>query len=51
MFRALLSPSSGARDCYVVYYIGRVVLGLLYVEGEVELGWSGVWVVGLSACA
>jgi len=27
MFRALLCPSSGARDCDVVYHIGRVVLG------------------------
>ena len=38
MFRALLCPSSGARDCDVVYHIGRVVLGLLYVGGEVQLG-------------
>jgi len=41
MFRALLCPSSGAGDCDV-YHIGRVVLGLLYVVGEVQLGWSGV---------
>jgi len=26
-------PSSGARDYDVVYHIGRVVLGLLYVGG------------------
>jgi len=31
MFRALLCPSSGARDYDVKYHIGRVVLGLLYV--------------------
>ena len=37
MFRALLCSSSGARD-YDVYHIGRVVLGLLYVGGEVRLG-------------
>jgi len=48
MFRALLCPSSGARDYDVVYHIGRVVLGLLYVGGEVRLGWSGVRVAGSS---
>ena len=31
MFRALQCPSSGARDYDVVYHIGCVVLGLLYV--------------------
>ena len=40
MFRALLCPSSGPRDYGVVYHIVRVVLGLLYVGGEVQLGWS-----------
>jgi len=35
MFQALLCPSSGARDYDVVYHIGRVVLGLLYVGGAV----------------
>ena len=48
MFQALLRPSSGARDCNVLYQIGRVVLGLLYVGGEVQLGWSGVRVAGSS---
>jgi len=38
MFRALLCPSSGARDYDVVYHIGRVGLVLLYVGGEVQLG-------------
>jgi len=38
MFRALLCPSSGACDYDVVYHIGRVVLGLLCVGGEVRLG-------------
>jgi len=33
MFRALLCPSSGARDYDVDYHIGRFVLGLLYVGG------------------
>jgi len=33
MFRALLGPSSGARDYNVHYHIGRFVLGLLYVGG------------------
>jgi len=33
MFRELLFPSSGARDYNVIYHIGRVVLGLLYVGG------------------
>jgi len=33
MFRALLCPSSEARDYDVDYHIGRVVLGLLYVGG------------------
>jgi len=46
MFRALLCPSSGARDYYVVYHIGRVVIGLLYVGGEVQLGWSSVRAAG-----
>ena len=31
-------------------HIGRFVLGLLYVGGEVRLGWSGVRVAGLSTC-
>jgi hypothetical protein len=35
MFQALLCPSSGARD--YVYHIGRIVLGLLYVGGDVQL--------------
>jgi len=48
MFQALLCPSSGARDYDVVYHNGRVVLGLLYVGGEVQLGWSGVRVAGSS---
>jgi len=47
-FRALLCPTSGARDCDVDYHIGRVVLGLLYVGAEVQLGWSGVRVSGSS---
>jgi len=34
LFRALMCPSSGARDYDVVYHIGRVVLGLLFVGGE-----------------
>jgi len=33
MFRALLCPSSGARDYDIDYYIGRFILGLLYVGG------------------
>ena len=39
MFRALLCPSPGARDCDDDYHIDRFVLGLLYVTGEVRLGW------------
>jgi len=46
MFRALLCPSSGARDYDVVYHIGRLVLGLLYVGGWMRLGWSGVRAAG-----
>jgi len=42
MFRALIYPSSGARDYDVIYHNGRVVLGLLYVGGELQLGWSSV---------
>jgi len=34
MYRALLCPSSGARDYDVDYYIGRIVLGLLHVGGK-----------------
>jgi len=47
MFRALLCPSSGAREYDVVYHIGRVVLSLLYVR-EVQLGWSSVRAAGSS---
>jgi len=46
MFRALLCPLSGARDYDVVYHIGRFVLGLLYVGGDVQLGWSSVRAAG-----
>jgi len=35
MFQALLCPSSGSRVYDVDYHIGRFVLGLLYVGGEV----------------
>ena len=38
MFRALLCPSSGARNYDVDYHIGRIVLGLLYSGGKVQLG-------------
>jgi len=48
MFRALLSLSSGARDYDVDYHIGRIVLGLLYVGGKLQLGWSSVRVAGLN---
>jgi len=41
MFRALLCPSSGARDDDVAYHIGGFVLGLLYVGGEVQLQVAG----------
>jgi len=34
MFRALLCPSTGARDYGVDYHIGLVVLGFLYVGGK-----------------
>jgi len=47
MFRALLCSSSEARDRDIIY-IGRVVLGLLYVGGYVRLAWSGVRVAGSS---
>jgi len=33
MFRALLCPSSGARDCDVDYHIGRFVLVAEVVSG------------------
>ena len=46
MFRALLCPSSGARDYAVDCHVGRIVLGLLYVGGKVQLGWSSVRVAG-----
>ena len=48
MFRALLCPSTGARDYGVDYHIGLVVLGFLYVGGKVQLGWSSVRVAGSS---
>ena len=34
MFRALLCPSSGARDYNVDYHIGRVVRGLLQAKAR-----------------
>jgi len=46
MFPALLCPSSGARDYDVVCHIDRVVLRLLNVGGEVQLGWSSVRAAG-----
>jgi len=46
MFRALLCPSSGARDYNVDYHNGRFVLGLMYVG----CGYAGV-VSGLQAKA
>jgi len=48
MFRALLCPSSGARDYDVDYHIGRFVLGLLQVGSKVQLGWSSVRAAGSS---
>ena len=48
MFRAILCPSSGPRDYNIDYHIGRFVLGLLYIGGEVRLGWSSVRAAGLS---
>ena len=48
MFRALLCPSSGARDYDIDYHIGCFVLGLLYVGGWVQLSWSGVRAAGYS---
>jgi len=49
MLPALLCPSSGAGDYNVDYHTGRFVLGLLYVEGWVQLGWSSVRVAGIVA--
>jgi len=46
MFRALLCPSSGARNYNVDYHIGRFVLGLLYVGGQVRLGSFVVHCIG-----
>ena len=48
MFRALLCPSSGVRDYDVDYHIGRVVLGLLFVGGKMQLGWNSIRVAGCS---
>jgi len=47
-FQALPCPSSAARDYDVDYHTGCIVLGLLFVGGKVQLGWSGVWVAGSS---
>ena len=46
MFRALLCPSSGARNYDVDYHIGRFILGLLYIGGQVRLAWSSVRAAG-----
>jgi len=40
--------SAQARDYYVDYHVGRVVLGLMYVGSKVQLGWSSVRVAGSS---
>jgi len=48
MFQALLCPSSEDHDHDVVYHIGRVVLGLLFVGGEVQLSLSSVRAAGSS---
>ena len=42
MFRAL----PGAHDYVVDYRVGRFLLGLLRVGGQVRLGLSSVWAVG-----
>jgi len=42
MFRAVLCPSSEARDYDVDYHIGRLFLGVLYVGGLVCADWSSV---------
>ena len=39
-------PSSGARDYAVDCHVGCIVLGLLYVGRNVQLGWSSVRVAG-----
>jgi len=41
-------PIIRARDYEVDYQIGRFILGLPYIGGYVQLGWSGVQVVGSS---
>jgi len=46
MFRAPLCPSSGALDDSVGYHIGRLVLELLLVGGEVQAGWMSVQTEG-----
>jgi hypothetical protein len=38
MFRAPLCPSSEAHDYAVAYHIGCLILGLLMVGGEVQVG-------------
>jgi len=48
MFQAPLCPSSGAHDDSVGYHIGRLVLVLLLVGGEVHTGWMNVQTKGLS---
>jgi len=48
MFKALLCLSPGARDYDIVYLIGCIVLGLLYVGGAVRLGWRSVRIAGSS---
>jgi len=40
MFRGPLCPSSGAHDDSIGYHIGRLVLELLLVGGEVQAGWT-----------
>jgi hypothetical protein len=44
----MFQASSGARYYDVVYHTGRVVLGLLYVEGYLQLGFSGARAAGSS---
>ena len=46
-----MCPSSGAHDYDVDYRIGCIILGLLYIGGKLQLGWSGVRVAGSSTTA
>jgi hypothetical protein len=51
MFRAAPCPSSGARDYISGYHMDRLILRLLMVNGEVQVGWQSFRAEGYRSTA